>query len=80
MSYHKQHHLQDADVPRLEAFFIPLKKMCIKSSFIKGGTGGFSVTGEEIPLNPPLIKGEERPSRHDVLLLLPNYFMNLHKR
>jgi hypothetical protein len=32
MSYHKQQHLQDADVPRLEAFFIPLKKMCIKSS------------------------------------------------
>ena len=35
------------------------KKMCIKISFIKGGTGGgFSAAGEAIPLNPPLIKGE----------------------
>ena len=54
MSYHKQHHLQDADVPHLKAFFIPLKKMCIKSSLKKGGQGGFPAAAEEIPLSPPL--------------------------
>ena len=79
MSYHKQHHLQDADVPQLEAFFIPLKKMCIKSSLSKGGPGGIflfrGVTGQgENPPQSPFAKGggwKGQRRRHPHTGLLP---------